>query len=741
VRAAIRIDEPRSYSGIWSDPTGSIGHRKRLLHPVHADPRDEYPLFRGLIDHVHNSCHGVIAASKIFCDSIFLSVKPLRLTGNMREGIIGAVAAICCLSSPSSAQQEVKLAPEIAFGARERVQSIALSPDGSMFSYVAPYGDRGDALYTVKLAGDGTPVRTAVTSGDPERLGGCGWVSNERLVCKLYSLQRVGGELFGASRLIGINANGSNLKVISRPAGENARYASAAGGSVLDWLPGQTDKVLLTSYFVPQGKTGTLVSRDDEGYGVERVDTGTLSRERIVKPLKDAIEFITDGRGDVRLVGLQRAVDAGYATGEIAYLYRSAGSSTWKTFDSYIPLTREGFNPYAVNPERNVVYGLKKKDGRLALYTRTLDDTQTETLILARPDVDVDGLIQIGRQKRIVGATYATERRIAEYFDPDVNAMVSALHRALPNAATVDVVEASEDGRKMLILAASDTDPGRYFFFDRDAKALRPLLLDRPELGGMKLATVKSITVQTSNGVMIPAYLTLPVGSTGRNLPTIVMPHGGPSARDEWGFDWLPQYFANRGFAVLQPNFRGSSGYGDGWFGANGFRDWRVAIGDVVDSGRWLVQQGIADPAKLAVVGWSYGGYAALQSGVVAPDLFKAIIAVAPVTDITELRDSYQRTSAANEVNTMMGNGPDVVQGSPARNAAAIKAPVLLFHGTFDQNVPYRQSRLMDDRLKDAGKRHDLVTYDGLDHGLRDAKARADMLKRSNAFLRAAMGM
>src|SRR3546814_16872493 len=119
------------------------------------------------------------------------------------------------------------------------------------------------------------------------------------------------------------------------------------------------------------------------------------------------------------------------------------------------------------------------------------------------------------------------------------------------------------------------------------------------------------------------------------------MPHGGPASRDQWGFDWLTQFFVNRGYAVLQPNYRGSTGYGDDWFNDNAWHSWKTAIGDVNDAGRWLVKQGIADPAKLAIVGWSHGGYAALQSNVLDPALFHAVVAVAPVTDLGLLRAAH----------------------------------------------------------------------------------------------------
>jgi dipeptidyl aminopeptidase/acylaminoacyl peptidase len=233
----------------------------------------------------------------------------------------------------------------------------------------------------------------------------------------------------------------------------------------------------------------------------------------------------------------------------------------------------------------------------------------------------------------------------------------------------------------------------------------------------------------------------LPAGWTGKGLPAIVMPHGGPHARDEWGFDWLAQYYANRGYAVLQPNFRGSSGYGSEWFKDNGWQSWRIAIGDVTDAGRWLVEQKISNPAKLAIVGWSYGGYAALQSAVIAPDLFKAVVAIAPVTDLQQFRVDGMRYSSGAVMRDYLGSGPHLREGSPAQNAGAIKAPVLMFHGTIDGNVPIRQARLMKDKLDGAGKKAQLVVYPGLEHSLRDSAARTDMLRQSDAFLRTALGL
>jgi dipeptidyl aminopeptidase/acylaminoacyl peptidase len=375
------------------------------------------------------------------------------------------------------------------------------------------------------------------------------------------------------------------------------------------------------------------------------------------------------------------------------------------------------------------------------LFSIALDGSKKETLVYAHPEVDVDDLVRIGRRQRVVGVTYATEKRQAVYFDPELQALGRSLSKALPGLPLVQFIDSSLDETKLLIRAGSDVDPGRYYVYDKGAKRLAEIMLARPDLENATLAQVKPVTYKAADGTDVPAYLTLPPGSTGKNLPAIVMPHGGPSARDEWGFDWLAQFYASRGFAVLQPNYRGSSGYGDAWFQRNGFQSWRTAIGDVNDAGRWLVAQGIADPAKLAIVGWSYGGYAALQANTVEPGLFRAVVAIAPVTDLAMFKQGWAGWSTYKIWSDMIGSGPHLSDGSPAQNASKIQAPVLLFHGDRDFNVPIRQSRVMADRLKDAGKKAELVVYDNLDHYLEDGQARADMLRRSDAFLRASLGI
>ena len=413
------------------------------------------------------------------------------------------------------------------------------------------------------------------------------------------------------------------------------------------------------------------------------------------------------------------------------------GSKQWLKLGDYDETRREGFLPSAVDPELNIAYGFKKnQSGRMALYSVKLDESLQEELIYEHPDVDVDELIQIGRRQRVVGTSYVTDVRQSVYLPENVKKLLASLTKALPEQKILRVADSSTDENTMLLFAGSDTDPGVYYIFDRKARNLQTFLVVRAELEGHKLANVRAVQYPADDGAMIPGYLTLPPGrEDAKGLPAIVLPHGGPSARDEWGFDWLSQFYAARGFAVLQPNFRGSSGYGDAWFQQNGFRSWQVAIGDILAAGRWLVSPGIADPAKLGIVGWSYGGYAALQSAVVDPKLFKAVVAIAPVTDLEALKEESRIFTNFRLVRQFVGDGPYLTAGSPIVQAEKIKVPVLLFHGELDRNVSVRQSRRMAERLRAVGANCELVTWSELDHYLEDSSARAQMLSKSEAFL------
>ena len=656
----------------------------------------------------------------------------------------GAAAGIAFLSSAGAAAGADSDMLAKAFGARESVRQISLSPDGTKLAMIMPTSPDGERLAVVDLTGEAKLRSILVSKGKPDRISFCRWPTNDLILCSASFVRDDGAGEVGYTRLFTLHPDGSGMKAVSKESNNRSLYAVQHGGSIVDWqAAGAPGRILLTRQFVPETGIGSSIRHDKEGLGVESVDLETQARTTVEAPRSEASEFISDGFGQVRIIGTRPRQEDGYLSKYVNYSYRRAGSREWEKLSQQIvdSQTAVGFEPYAVDSKKNVVYGFDDANGFQALYQIALDGSLKKDLVFGRGDADVDGLIRLGRSRRVVGASYATEKRQTEFFDPELKALRASLGRAIPNRPIINFIDSSADESKLLILAGSDTDPGMFYLFDKASKKLEEVMPVRLGLEGVPRSKVTPITFPGPDGVQVPGYLTLPAGSDGKNLPAIVMPHGGPSARDEWGFDWLSQYFVARGFAVLQPNFRGSSGYGSAWFQKNGFQSWRTAIGDVNAAGRWLESQGIAAKGKMAIFGWSYGGYAALQSPVLDPDLFKAIVAVAPVTDLTKLREEHRMSIDFKLVDAFIGQGPHIREGSPAQNARMFKAPVLIFQGDIDKNVGVGEARYMKEKLTDAGKSVEYVEFKGLDHYLDDSDARFRMLSRSDAFIRQALGL
>jgi dienelactone hydrolase len=660
-------------------------------------------------------------------------------------GSMAMSAAAWAADAPAAAAPKDAEAIARAFGARVAVSSMSMSPDGNKVAFIVPEGS-GQKVMVADLVAGGTPVAIVASNRTGETLRSCNWPTNTRLFCRVSVYAANAGTPIMYMRMVAVDADGKHAQVVSQMTTGRELGFDVGGDRVLDWNGTKPGQVLMTRMFVPQNTIGTRLANDDKGLAVEAVDVDTMQRRVVERARMGVAGYVSDGIGHVRLMAqsVENATD--YDTGKAIWYYRRAGATDWQKLgkvDASDGIGLKGFVPEAVDPTLDVVYGFDTApNGRKAVYRVKLDGSMQRELVIGRDDVDVDDLLTIGRNERVVGVSYATDVRRVAFFDPQLEKLAVALHGALPGAPQIDFVDSSSDEKRLLLLAGGDTDPGMYYVFDKSTHKLEQVLAQRPELAGITLSPMKSVSYPAADGTMIPAYLTLPAGSSGKGLPAIVMPHGGPSSRDEWGFDWLVQYFATRGYAVLQPNYRGSSGFGSNWLNGNAFHNWSTAIGDVDDAGRWLVKQGIAAPGKLAIVGWSYGGYAALQSGVVDPGLYKAIVAIAPVTDLGRLRDDAMKYTNGGIVDKQIGHGDEIIrQGSPAQNSAKIVAPVMLFHGDADLNVPVDQSRLMADRLKASGHLAGYTEYPGLDHQLENGVARAQMLFKSDQFIRTTLGL
>lgn len=350
------------------------------------------------------------------------------------------------------------------------------------------------------------------------------------------------------------------------------------------------------------------------------------------------------------------------------------------------------------------------------------------------------------RTRLMIGASTDGENGTSyEFLDPDAERAWRSVSAAF-RGKRVQFVSWSEDMRQIVAVTEGDGDPGTYQLIDLDRR-LAEVIGSRYPLEPGQVGEVRPISYTAADGMRIPGYLTLPPGVTDpKGLPLVVLPHGGPAARDTLGFDWWSQALASRGYAVLQPNFRGSDGLGQAHLEA-GYGQWgRKMQTDLSDGVRWLASEGIIDPARVCIVGASYGGYAAMAGPTLDPGVYRCAVAVAGVSD---LRAMVQWTSAqagglrdapaVRYWNRFMGaerlGDRDLDAISPAKLAARADAPILLLHGRDDTVVPFIQSQIFADALRAAGKPYELVVLSGEDHWLSRAETRRRMLNETVRFL------
>jgi dipeptidyl aminopeptidase/acylaminoacyl peptidase len=379
------------------------------------------------------------------------------------------------------------------------------------------------------------------------------------------------------------------------------------------------------------------------------------------------------------------------------------------------------------------------------MYEMSLADGKLTGPLRSRTDSEIEGFIR-DENSVVIGVSYSGLHPSYELFDPALDKDVKAAINALPDAS-VSLVSWSDDWSKILFYAEGGKHPGRYMLFDRTAKKLSQVARSRPDIKAEEVGEVVTIEYKARDGLTIPAIVTWPAGVPAdqrKNLPLVVMPHGGPESYDSVGFDWLAQFLANEGYMVLQPNFRGSGGFGAS-FAQAGHEQWgRKMQDDVTDGARALMTMGWADPGRTCILGWSYGGYAALAGGALTPDLYKCVVSIAGVSDLRtmlgwEKRERGPDSTAFAYWTRVIGDidqDAEAIEAvSPYRLASSFKAPVLLIHGGDDLTVPERQSEMMEQALRGAGKQ---VTYHRIgkdDHSLVAVDSRNKALTAIGEFL------
>lgn len=362
------------------------------------------------------------------------------------------------------------------------------------------------------------------------------------------------------------------------------------------------------------------------------------------------------------------------------------------------------------------------------------------------PAADVTAAIPDEQTGVVVGYDVGGLTPRQHWTDPKRASQQRALASAFPGR-DVRVLERSTDGQRVLAQVMSATRPPEFYLVDFEHSKADLIGEAYPSLVGAKFGEQRAITYSARDGARIPAYVTLPPEAPQRGLPLVVLVHGGPEARDEAGFDWWTQFLATRGYAVLQPQFRGSTGFGSAHRLA-GYGEWGGRMqDDVTDGVRHLIETGLVDPKRVCIIGGSYGGYAALAGAAFTPELYACAVSVNGVSDLPAMLGEVARTDGRQsdalaywKEHIGAATDPKVAKRSPARSAEAVRAPVLLLHGTEDTVVPASQSQTMAKALAAAGKSHRLVMLPGEDHWLSTGEMRTRVLEEIEHFLAEHLG-
>jgi dipeptidyl aminopeptidase/acylaminoacyl peptidase len=340
---------------------------------------------------------------------------------------------------------------------------------------------------------------------------------------------------------------------------------------------------------------------------------------------------------------------------------------------------------------------------------------------------------------------YETDKPQKEIFDAQLKSKHRSIDKALPGRFN-SIYSRSRSGDVAVIRSMSDREPGEFFIANLDKLSMSQLGRARPWFSENKLAPMQPIQFKARDGITLNGYLTLPLGKDPKNLPFVMLPHGGPWLRDSWVFDEEVQFLANRGYGVLQVNFRGSTGYGRKLFEA-GLKQWGAAMqDDITDGVKWLVSEGYADSNRIAIYGGSYGGYAALSGLCFTPEIYRCGISLCGVSDIyTQFREParnnrYLKLFFASAVGDLSKERPELMARSPLENTDKIVAPVLLAHGDKDPIVDVKQTIRMVRELKKRGKEVEFIRKENEFHGFQQETNRVEFYGAMEQFLAKHLG-
>jgi len=673
-------------------------------------------------------------------------VRPNKTGAIVRGGLerlIVVIWATMALAGGAWAQTTPQPQPGVlpveTFGSLPTFKTPRLSPDGSHMAAIQSYKGRPVAvIYDLHAAKGAVP---AIVQSDEWVVSNLHWIKPNVLMLEIKSgLKAVDGRLRTWVRAVLVDAQGKNARIMMQ--NEKTVDNNVVASAVVDLLPDDPDHFLSTLYRV-HVINGQISSFGDQPFYLDllQVDVKTGTSHVVEEGGVDTKEWLTDGHGHVT----GRVDHSNVTKKDRLMLFSGSQMHEAGRFDAS---GANDSNIASMTEDGKALVRIVRNDkGYLALFRRDMQ-TGEESELYSAPGYDVDYPLTDEWSGRVIGAAYTADKEEFVYFDGKRQALQRGLEQALPGQS-VSIASSDNSGQTLIVRLNSASMAPVYLVLDRTTHNMRPIARPYPALSDVALPEMKAYNYTARDGLKIPAYLTLPLNKSAKNLPLVVMPHGGPDARDRIGFDWWAQFLANRGYAVLQPNFRGSVGYGENFTNA-GLRQWGLKMQDDISDGvKKVIADGIADPKRVCIVGASYGGYAALAGAAFSPDLYACAISFAGISDLpamlrTEHKDHGEDSQTSSFWATRIGssdeNWDQLTATSPARHVDKVRCPILLMHGEGDTTVRIDQSERMADALKDAGKPVQFIRIPGEDHYLNLSETRVRLLTETENFLKKNIG-
>ena len=659
--------------------------------------------------------------------------RSLLLAGTFALGMhtLGAPVPL----TPVAAHAEVSAD---AFGTLPLVRDGDISPDGTRMALYGAFNGR-HGVRIINLA-DGGVTDKGVMMPEGVRPGWVRWANNDRILISASVVDELYGTAFNVAQLYSYDVRSGKgdwlispkkAKRIGSNIGSTKPYYEFDYTDIVDTLPDDPDHILM--------------SFADETTGirpVHKVDVSSGKYTTVERATTSIQDWATDTTGTVRVaVGLMRG-----ATDESQYNLRILDTDgKWKSREHWPGLDEDtSYFGFTTKPNEMVI-GTRNGRDTVGLYIYDLDTRAISRKIFHDDAYDVGGPVRDRQTREVIGAQFTgedAEVRLLPGHTRAFDRMVAAY-----SDYQVRYIDSSDNGETLLFKISQPYDPGALLVLNKgDSKPLK--IADyRPELPSDEMGLVIPVRYTARDGQKIPAYVTLPptVNDTAsiKKLPFIVFPHGGPYARDTKRFDYMAQFFASRGYGVLQMNFRGSTGYGE-QFAEAGRKDWGVMRSDALDGAKWLVEKGYADPDRMCMGGWSFGGYTALMNGVENPDMFSCVISIAALSDLEgELADmkGYRFSKIYRRIITDGFKDKQAIRdGSPVRVVERMTLPTFIAHGTMDVNVSYDQHKKLKRALKKSPAKVTELTFKDEDHFMSDQGNRQKMLRALDTFLIEANG-